>query len=914
MISSAIAFATLLVQQQAGPATRAATGPVPSAEAVAADTGALRHANGRVPPVAFSVRATAGAPRVDGRLDDPVWAQARPVSRFTQQSPDDGQAATESTEVRLAYDDEAVYVAARMYDSDPDRITARLGRRDGSTQSDAFEVDFDSYHDHRTTFAFMVNPLGVKTDAVYSNDNSYGDTSWDPVWDVATRRDSIGWTAEFRVPLSQLRFPNSAAQVWGVNFVRYVHRKQEYSLWAYVAQTDQGFPSFFGHAFGIANLPQPRRLEVLPYAAGAEERLRSGSAENPFNDGSRERVRGGLDLKYGVTSNLTLNATVNPDFGQVEADPAVVNLTAYETYFEERRPFFVEGADIFGVTSGGFIQSGGAQYLYSRRIGREPQGYADYRGEISFTDQPANTTILGAAKLSGRTAGGWSIGLLDAVTAREYATTDSAGTRFRDEVEPLTNYGVLRAKRDFGRGASTLGFIGTAVNRRLDVPRLSSLRSAAYAGGVDFTHRFSQNRYSLFAAFGYSHIRGDTAAIQAAQASSARYYQRPDADHVSYDPTRTSLVGWNAALGISKDQGGTNFSLSVDATSPGFEINDLGFQTSADRVNLYVWSGHRWTRPGKVFRFASLTASGSGQWNFGGTRLATRFSSYAYGQFLNFWSVQVGGSVGLRALSDDLTRGGPLAVGTSSWNASLYVSSDYRKPWQAGLSSSYSRNELGGWGVALGSSFSLRPTPTVQVSLGPEYYASLTKQQYLTSRPDTTAAAMYGRRHLFAEVLQRSLDLTARLNVTLSRTLSLQLYAQPFVATGDYRRFKELQAPRTLDYIFYGETPGSTLDPVVDTADDGAVSIVGYQLDPDGAGTRPAASVDNRDFSYRSLRGNAVLRWEYRPGSTLFLVWTTSCENYGANPRFNAVDDFRQLCQGRSDNVFAVKFNYWLSL
>jgi len=876
---SLILLAALVLQQQSLPPARS-TSPTPTPEAVAADTGSLRHSNGRVPPIANAFRATAGSPRIDGRLDDAVWSLAQPVTGFTQRQPLDGRPATESTVVRIAYDNEAIYIGAQMYDSEPTRISAQLGRRDNISQSDLFEVDFDSYHDHQTSFQFYTNPLGVKRDLVASTDFSMGDEGWDPVWDVATQRDSLGWTAEFRIPLSQLRFPNSPSQVWGVGFYRYIHRKAEESWWSYIPQTDNGYASTFGHVFGLENLPQPRRLEVLPYVTGAEERLSTGSAGNPFNDGSREVGRFGLDVKYGLTSNLTLNATANPDFGQVDADPAEVNLTAYETFFSERRPFFVEGGDIFRATSPGGIQVNGPQFLYSRRIGRAPQGSADFRGVSGFTDEPTNTTILGAAKLSGRTAGGWSVGLLEAVTAREYATVDSAGFRFRDQVEPLTSYSVVRAKRDFGNGSSTLGFTGTAVNRRLDGSRLDFLRSAAYAGGVDFGRRFSRNRYSMFAALGYSYIQGDTLAIQAAQRSSARYYQRPDADYVEYDPSRTSLAGWRAALGFSKDEGSTNWSVGGEASSPGFEINDLGYQTRSDRAALRLWSGHRWTRPGRVFRFASVTAGGNLGWNFGGDRTSTSVNTSVYGQFLNYWSINAGLSGGLRVVNDGLLRGGPAGIQPANWSVYGAVSSDYRKPVQAFVNYQYTRNELDGWGSYLYTSLRIRPTSTISISAGPSYSASLTPQQYVTSSRDSTATATYGRRYVFAEVLQHSLDLTTRLDVTVTPTLSLQLYAQPFVATGAYSRFKELAAPRTTDYVAFADS----------------------------------AALAGRDFSYRSLRGNAVVRWEYRPGSTLFLVWTTSCSAYESNPAFNAAQDFRRLCQGRSDNVFAVKLNYWLSL
>lgn len=901
--------AALVLQQQALPLPRS-TGPMPTVAAVASDTGALRHPNGRVPPVAAAVRATVGAPRIDGRLDDAVWTLAQPVTQFTQQSPKDGDPATERTEVRIAYDDEAIYIGARMYDSDPAAIVARLGRRDADTQADLFEVDFDSYHDHRTSFQFIVNPLGVKRDQVATNDFSGGDAGWDPVWDAAAQRDSLGWTAEFRIPLSQLRFPNAPAQVWGVNFLRYLQRKAESDVWAYSSQTEQGYASFFGHLLDLAHLPQPRRLEVLPYVAGIEDRSDPGAAGNPFNDGSRETARVGLDLKYGLTSDLTLNATVNPDFGQVEADPAEVNLTAYETYFSEQRPFFVEGAGIFSGISPGGIQVNGPHFLYSRRIGRSPQASAGFRGDSAFTDEPTSTTILGAAKLSGRTAGGWSLGLLEAVTDRAFARVDSAGIRFRDAVEPLTNYVAVRAKREMGSGSTTLGFTGTAVNRRIDDPRLAFLHTGAYAGGVDFGHRLSRNRYSLFAAFGYSYVRGDTLAIQEAQTSSARYYQRPDAGYVSYDPARTALAGWNAALGFSKDEGSLNYAIGVNATSPGFEINDLGYQPRADRATLDAIAQQRWTRPGRVFRNAQVSAMSSLGWNFGGDRTDTYLSASAYGQLLNYWSGSLGFSRSFRVVNDGLLRGGPAGISPASWSAHSSVSSDYRKRLQGYVSFSYTRNEIGGWSTSYYASLAVRPSPTISISVGPSYSVGLSSQQYLTAVADPAAVATFGQRYLFAEVLQHSLDLTTRLDVTFTPRLSLQLYAQPFVATGAYRRFRELAAPRTTDYLIYGETTGSSLTPV--TNPDG--SVAAYLLDPDGAGPRSAVQIANPNFSARSLRGNAVVRWEYRPGSTLFFVWTTACSAYSPGAQFDAAGDMGRLCQGRADNVFAVKANYWLSL
>jgi len=874
-MTALILFAALVAQQQLADSTARAPGPLPAPAAVTSDTGALRHANGRIAPMMTAIRATE-APRIDGRLDDAVWALAVPATDFRQMMPRDGDPATERTEVRLAYDDEAVYVAARMLDSEPARVAAKLGRRDNIDQSDFFEVDFDSYHDHRTSFQFYVNPLGVRADVLASDDEGNGDAGWDPVWDVATRRDSLGWTAEFRIPLSQLRFPNAQVQLWGVNFFRQVERKSEMSMWSYFAQTDRGYASFFGHALGIADLPQPRRLEVMPYAAGLEERTAAGSPDNPFNDGSRELARVGLDVKYGLTSNLTLNATVNPDFGQVEADPALVNLTAYESYFEERRPFFVEGASIFDFGRGGSIRIGGSNFFYSRRIGRSPQGSAQARG--GYVDAPTNSTIIGAAKLSGRTAGGWSVGLLEAVTAAEYATVeDSLGARHRDRVEPLTNYALARAQREFRGGASTLGFIGTAVNRDIADGRLSFLRSQAYAGGVDFAHRFGANRFTVWGSAGLSYIAGDTLAIQRAQLSSARYYQRPDADYVDYDPARTSLAGWTGTLGVSRDVGRWIYGLTATAVSPGFELNDVGYQTNADRAQAAFFAIRRWTRPGKVFRNAMIQLLGVGGVDFGGDRVSSQLQLYGGGSFLNYWYVNAGVTQTARATNPSLTRGGPAGISPATTTASLSLSTDSRKRVWASLGGSGVRNELDGWSANVYSTLTLRPSNSVSLSVSPDYSVARTQQQYVTSFADSTAVATFGRRYVFSEIIQRTLDLTTRLDVTFTPSLSLQLYTQPFIATGDYRRFKELAAPRTMDYVDFGGNPAP-------------------------------------DFAYRSLRGNAVLRWEYRPGSTLFLVWTQSCSAYDSQATFSAGDDLRHLCQGRSDNVFAVKLNYWLSL
>lgn len=900
MITAALAVLVFAQARQAPGLNRPPVPvPPPTAEAIANDTGLLRHASGRVPPVAHSYRISGPAPHLDGRLDDAAWAAAVPITDFYQNAPNEGLPASERTEVRILYDDEAIYIGARMFDREPALVRSQLARRDNTDNTDVITIAFDSYHDHRTSFQFRVNPSGVRADGITSGDATFGDDSWDPVWEAKAQRDSLGWSAELRIPFSQLRFSRATEQTWGLNISRYIQRKAENAEFAWKAQTDQGYTSYFGHLFGLARLPQPRRLELLPYSTA---RAAFGPADpgNPFQDGSRTDATGGMDLKYGLTSNLTLDATFNPDFGQVEQDPAYVNLSAFEQFLRERRPFFVEGQDIFTF--------GGQQFFYSRRVGSPPHGSPnDHSG---FTDTPDNTTILGATKLTGRTGRGWSVGFLEALTAREYGTIDSSGARFRDEIEPLTNYAIGRVKRDLRGGSTTIGAMVTAVNRDLRGQDLLFLRGSAYAGGVDFTHRFHANQYSLSGSFAGSYIRGDTQSIQRAQLSSARYYQRPDAGYVDYDASRTTLSGWTGQLNFARVQGAWTYRLSNEATSPGFEINDAGFQRRGDEASSSLNVTHRWTRPGKLFRNATWGGDLTASVNFGGVRTNTGMGSFAYGQFLNYWSVNGSAWFSLRSASDVLTRGGPLGVSPQGINFNVGFNSDYRKPWQIYGGTYHFRNEISSSSGGFYGGLTLRPSPSVQFELNPSFDNSTTIMQFLGSQSDPSNTAMFGRQYFFAAIRQKSLDLTTRLNMTFSPALSLQLFLQPFVATGGYYDFKELAQPRTTNFLRYGQTAGSTID----TTFNGDGSVASYTLDPDGAGARPSYTVGNPDFAFRSLRGNAVLRWEYRPGSTLFFVWTQSCGYFSQNPGFAPVQNFRQLCQGKSNNVIAVKFNYWLSL
>ncbi|NIM52487.1 MAG: hypothetical protein GTN62_14245 [Gemmatimonadales bacterium] len=864
----------------------------------------LRHANGRVPPTVTATLAER-APRLDGRLDDAVWQTTMVAADFTQVLPEDGTQPTERSDVRVVYGEDALYVGARLYDSEPEGIVGRLGRRDTHTSSDQFTVSIDSYHDHRTAFRVSVNPAGIRGDEVTANDDEHGDDSWDPVWEVATRIDSLGWVAEMRIPFSQLRFSTAREQTWGINFTRLIFRKNEWVVWSWVPNTELGFASHFGHLLGLRDVPAPRRLEVLPYTVAKSDFIEGADSDDPFNDGSVQDLSGGLDLKYGVTSDLTLDATINPDFGQVEADPAVVNLSAFETFFRERRPFFVEGANIFrfGAGSGGFV-FGAPQLFYSRRVGRAPSRWASEEG--GYADNPIATSILGAAKISGQT-GGWSIGVLDALTGREYARVQRAdGSRASEPVEPLANYGVVSLRKDFRAGATGIGMLATTVHRDLNDPVFEFLRSSAYSGGLDFFHRFARNQFSVNGTISGSHIRGDPAAITGAQRSSARYYQRPDQDYVSLDTTATSMTGYAFSLQAGKVAGNWLYATDFYAYSPGLEVNDAGFETRVDRIFHGIRLERRWLDPGRVFRRFWVSATFAQSWNFGGTN-QWRSPYFGFGgQFLNYWNFNVGASYNIGGRSDKATRGGPLMANPDSWNINGFVSTDFRKPVYFGTFGYYSRNIYDGWGGGFGSELVIRPTGAVNLSIFPSFDKTHSIGFYVTQQEDATAAATFGRRYLFSELVQTSLDVTVRVDVALTPNLSIQLWAQPFVAAGDYQRFKELAQPGTFDFLHYGVDNGSTL------ALDDSTNI--YTADPDGAGPAPPLEFANPDFRFRSLRSNLVIRWEYVPGSTLFLVWNHSRSGAADDPTFRALDELGNLFGDDMQNTFIVKLNYWLSL
>ena len=879
----------------------------------------------RTPPVAQAVRRS-GPVTVDGKLDDAAWNAATPITKLTQSVPHEGLPATQGTEIRILYDDAALYIGVRVLDSlGPRGIRAPLARRDqlldgngnngafNSLTTDKIVVILDPYHNHIDEALFEVNPAGVK------GDEFDGDPSWDPIWQAATHTDSVGWTAEMRIPFSQLRFSRDSTPTWGMQVWRYADRLNEKDMWAYWSASEAGGPAYYGHLTGLRIGPQPRQFELLPYVLTGEQ-SKYAAPSDPFHSSTSTNISAGMDLKYLLTSNLTLDATINPDFGQVEVDPATINLSAYETYYDEKRPFFVAGSSAFdygGMNCNFCSNTSSLGLFYSRRIGRAPQlnGYVD--GLSAYSDLPNTTSILGAAKITGRTAGGITVGMLDALTNRESAryVTTAGGPTYTQQVEPLTNYFVGRAKKELREGATTIGGMFTSTARQMNDTVLSDrLRSHAEAVGLDWDHRWSHRDYSWMGSIAASNVAGSPQAMQLTERSSAHYFQRPDRRvrgdglfGAAYDTSATSLRGYGLYTRVAKNSGNWIWETAQNWRSPGFEVNDLSFLDRAD----YKWMngnvGYSWNTPGRWYRSALILGGGQQQFNYDGDRTDEQGQTFAQVEFLNYWRLRTFYIYHPAVADDRLTRGGPVVMRSGYKVGMVQVSTDPRGRAVFNIS------VQGGPGVggpthqlSISPGVALKPASNIFISLTPSFNSDEDDAQYVTRQADPTATSFYGNRYVFAYLKSKTWSLDTRVNWTFTPNLTLQLYAQPYFSTGDYSSFREFAAPRTLSKVVYGKDAGSIIRAPA-TSSSGAT----YTVDPDGAGAALPFSFGDPNFAYRSLIGNAVIRWEYRPGSTVFFVWTQNRAGTDAVGNFDFTRDRIALFRDRPTNVFQIKMNYW---
>ena len=777
--------------------------------------------------VATAIRIKGTPPELDGVLDDDIWQTAPLNEGFRQYDPDEGKPASERTTFQVAYDDEALYFGIMCYDSEPDKIVSRLVRRDDYAESDKIHINLDPHYNRQRAFWFTAYPSGSVTDGIASDDG-WWDGTWDGVWDVKTQVHENGWAAEYKIPFHVLHFSPKAEYTWGLQVTRDISRKKENDHWRLIKRDEPGWVSRFGDLTGIKDIRPSRHLEILPYAMGRT--IRNNETDVWGNVGT--------DIQYGITTGTTLNITTNPDFGQVEADPATLNLSAYEEFFEERRPFFVKGASIFYTR--------GYRFFYSRRIGRRPGHFGLPDGVIEL-GRPEATTILGAAKIVGRMQGGTSFGIIEAVTAPEYAQIEVDGNRRDYLIEPLTNYFVGRLNQDVLEGNSRIGLITTAVNRQNS--------NAAYVGGLDWDLRFSEERYR---------VTGTVAASQAGKLDARR-------------------SGYIARLEVGKYGGWWRGVNDFRMLSPNFEMNDLGFRRRSD---LLVWRQSlrvQKEKPFSIFRRATLGFLGWWPWNYNGVNIGSYAELLTFGQFKNYWDYNLRIGRTLPSFSDDdIQRGGALIKNPPGWWNYMRLSTDSRKMLQLRLSSALGwKDDRQSYEYNVRFLIRIRPASNIELSVGPLYSYNVNNAQWV-QQIEENLSGHTKKHYVYGRLISRTLDFTTRADFSFTPTLTLQFYLQPFIAVGDYTDFKELVEPKSYQFKLYPLN-------------------------------------ENRDFHRRSLRGNTVLRWEFRPGSTLFLVWSQSreiaLEDIGeADLEFRPLHRLGSSFTDAGKNIFLIKCRYWFGM
>lgn len=835
---------------------------------------------------------------IDGKLDETAWQSVQWEDHFTQFQPHEGRHPHQQTEFALIYDEHNIYVAIKALDKNPDSISMRMTRRD-VMDGDQVGIGFDTYLDRRTAFLFAVSAVGVKADWVISNDGENEDFTWDPIWWVKTSKTDYGWIAEMRIPLTQLRFDKDGEQMWGLQVFRQVFRKEELSVWQPMKRSVSGFVSQFGNMNGLKNIQPKNTIDIMPYVVARTERFEK-ELENPFRKNGKDNgLNAGLDAKIGLTNYLTLDVTINPDFGQVEADPSEVNLTTYETFFEEKRPFFIEGKNILKYKL--MFGDGDLAYdglFYSRRIGRRPH-YSPDLEDNEYARVPEFSRILGAAKITGKTKSGWSVGVLESITGEEHAEIRGIGNSREQTVDPFTNYFVTRVQKDFNEGSTYLGGMATAVNRKIDEDHLNFLHTSAYTGGIDFVHKWNNNNWALDAGWYFSQVNGTKEAIKRTQESYIRTFQRQDANYLKYDTTRTSLMGQGGKLTVGKMGGNLKFMGGVAWKSPGLELNDIGYAQQVDNIFQIFWVGYRFYEPFSIFREINLNFNQWVQFDFGGNVNAPGGNINWWTSLKNYWqtfgSINVSGS----QLSNSMLRGGPAFKSPGYKNVFLGFSSNQQKKLTFNFTTSQNfSNEknyrrIQNYKLTLG----YRPLKTLRIDLAPGFYKSKDEMQYVTQKDFGN-----NKRYIFGQIDRNTLNMSVRINYNITPDLTIQYWGQPFVATGKYSDFKHItnsKADEVSDRFQFYTTSQISFDEADEI----------YRIDENLNNTADY-SFHKPDFNVKEFLSNLVLRWEYQPGSTLYLVWSQTRSGFKNDGAFDFSRDFEGLFNENPHNIFLLKFSY----
>lgn len=832
------------------------------------------------------------SPNIDGHINEKCWEIVDWSTDFVEREPDENTAPSEQTKFKIIYDKKFLYIAFRCYDKEPNKIVKRMSRRDGF-EGDWVEINIDSYHDKRSGFSFTSSVSGVKGDEFISDNGNNWDGSWNPIWYLKTNIDDEGWTAEVKIPFSQLKFGNDKEQIWGIQVQRRFFRAEERSTWQRIPLDAPGWVSEFGELHGLKDIEPQKQIEIQPYAA-AQYNSYPEEKGNPFRDGKEDKLNAGLDAKIGITNDLTLDLTVNPDFGQVDADPAAIALDGFQIFFEERRPFFVENKNIFNFR----FADGSDNLFYSRRIGRNPQGSAN-TDENEYANQPKYSTILGAAKFSGKTKNGWSLGFLESVTDKEFAEIDNNGTRRKEIVEPLTNYFVSRAQKDFNQRNSYIGAIFTATNRNLQGEELNFLRKSAYTAGLDFRHNWKNRKYYVVGNVVTSRVNGSRESITNTQNSLTHLFQRVDAGHVKVDTTRTSLTGTGGKFDIGKSSvGHWRYGATFIWRSPELELNDVGFLRQADEIRQYSFISHQTLKPFGYFRRINTRFEQYSSYDFEGNYNRMQYSLNGNANLKSNWNINAQIVYKPRIYTNTILQGGPRFRYSEEVFQYLNFNSDSRKKvsFYGGVYYSQGKNDSFSY-LEYDLGMTYQPINAFTISLSPNFVINKSKTQYVTETDFSGTP-----RYIMGELSQRTLNATVRLDYNINPNLTIQYYGQPFISKGTYKSFNKVTNP-TAEY--YGDR-FALFQP-------NQIGFVAgeneYSVDENNDGTTDY-TFENPDFSQVSFNSNLVVRWEYIPGSEIFLVWSQGIFG-NANTRddlFSGIND--QIFNRKPENIFLIKATY----
>lgn len=847
----------------------------------------------------YKATAIQNPPVIDGIFDDEIWQQGEWFDDFTQFEPYNSAAATQRTEFKVFFDKDNLYIGMKAFDTSPDSIVQRLTRRD-NPDGDYMGIAFDSYHDKRTAFMFAVTAGGVKFDQMLTEDGDNEDDSWNANWWVKVNLVDDGWVAEIKIPFSQLRFEEESDGVWGLQVFRQTYRHNELDFWQHIPKDAPGLVHMFGEMSGLESIKPQKIFDITPYGVAKFETYEV-EAGNPFADGKGYDINGGVDAKIGITNNLTLDLTINPDFGQIEADPSEVNLTAYETYFSEKRPFFIEGANIttfgIGIGDGGV---GNDNLFYSRRIGRRPRLYPDL-GDNEYAKVPVNTPIIGAAKLTGKTSNGLSVGIIESVTAEGRAEIDNNGTRRYETVEPLTNYFLARVQKDMNNGNTIIGGMFTSTIRNTSDLTEDYFHKTAFTGGLDFTQYYKDKSWMFNINAAFSQVNGTQEAIANTQESSARYFQREDNDYVNYDPTRTSLVGSGGRMQIIRQKGHWTHLAVLLWKTPGFELNDMGYLRQADQLFAMYFSQYRVWEPKGIYRNWNLSGDYYNVWDFGGNLLGHGLELNANMSLKNFWNVWAHANLNTNGISNSVLRGGPRMRSQGDSQIQANISSDDRKKLTGWIYGRYSNGfEQSSNSYNLETGITYKPINTLTITVYPGYRKSFNNLQYIDTQYYNN-----NNRYLFAGLDQTVISASIRVNFNLTPDLTVQYWGQPFIAAGKFKEYKVIGDPMNPNYqdryhVFNSNQISGLIDDAYNI-DENSDGIVDY-------------SIEKPDFNVQEFLSNLVLRWEYNPGSSLYLVWNQTRNDYIDNGDIHIGDNLNDLFTGKPHNVFLVKFSYRIGL